>query len=223
MSNKILIVDDDLMNGEQLTMRLEKRGYICEYVNNGEDALIRVGQEDYDCMLLDIMMPGISGIDVLKEVRKSKNNFEMPIIMVTAKDETDDIVEALKLDANDYITKPVNIEIATARMNTQINLKKLFLESLAAKKTQTITTMITTLHHEINNPLAIAIGKLTILGVKQPNEQVDKAMNALNRITDIVKKIEELTQNSDVDEVSYSDTINMFDLHKNDEKKESEE
>lgn len=220
MSNKILIVDDDLMNGKQLTLRLEKRGYTCDYVTNGEDALKKVSEEDFDCLLLDIMMPGISGIDVLKEVRKTKNNFEMPIIMVTAKDEADDIVEALKLKANDYITKPVNIDIATARMNTQINLKKLFLESLVAKKTQTITTMITTLHHEINNPLAIAIGNLTILGVKSPNERVDKAMNALNRITDIVKKVEELSQNEGMDEVSYSDTINMFDLHKDGEKEE---
>lgn len=210
---KILIVDDDLMNGKQIKLRLEKRDYECDYVSSGEDCLETLKSNEYDCLLLDIMMPGISGLDVLKEVRKTKNNYELPIIMVTAKDEAEDIVAALKLEANDYITKPVNIEIATARINTQVNLKKLIKTSLRAKKAQTITTMITTLHHEINNPLAIAIGNLTILGAKNPNERIDKAMNALNRITDIVKKVEELSQDEGMEEVAYSDTINMYDIH----------
>ena len=210
---KILIVDDDLMNGKQIKLRLEKRDYECDYVSSGEDCLETLKSNEYDCLLLDIMMPGISGLDVLKEVRKTKNNYELPIIMVTAKDEAEDIVAALKLEANDYITKPVNIEIATARINTQVNLKNLIKTSLRAKKAQTITTMITTLHHEINNPLAIAIGNLTILGAKNPNERIDKAMNALNRITDIVKKVEELSQDEGMEEVAYSDTINMYDIH----------
>lgn len=211
---KVLIVDDDLMNGKQIKLRLEKRDYECEYVQSGEECLEIIKTNNYDCILLDIMMPGISGIDVLKEIRKTKNSYELPVIMVTAKDEADDIVEALKLDASDYITKPVNIEIATARINTQINLKSLVKSTLNAKKAQTITTMITTLHHEINNPLAIAIGNLTIMNAKTPNERIDKAMNALNRITDIVKKVEELSQSEEMEETAYSDTINMFDLHK---------
>ena len=215
---KILIVDDDLMNGKQIKLRLEKRNYECEYVSSGEDCLKAIEEKEYDCVLLDIMMPGISGLDVLKQVRETKNSYELPIIMVTAKDEADDIVAALKLNANDYITKPVNIDIATARINTQVDLKNLIKTTIQAKRAQTVTTMITTLNHEINNPLAIAIGNLTILGAKEPSERIDKAMNALNRITDIVKKVDELIKGESLEETAYSDTINMFDLQKEDKK-----
>jgi len=210
---KILIVDDDKLNGQQIKLRLEKRDYNCDYVDSGEACLDALEKTSYDCILLDIMMPGISGLEVLKTIRKTKNNFELPVIMVTAKDEADDVVEALKLEANDYLTKPVNVDIAIARVNTQVSLRSLFNESLNVKQMQTINTMITTLNHEINNPLAIAIGNLTIMNSKEPSERVEKCLKALNRITDIVKKVQELVSENSINEVDYSNEINMFDLH----------
>jgi DNA-binding response OmpR family regulator len=218
---KILIVDDDKVNGTQLQKRLEKREFECTFVESGEECLKKLKDNEFDCLLLDIMMPGLSGIDVLKKIREEKNNFELPIIMVTSRDQTEDIVEALHLKANDYIQKPVNIEVAIARIGTQIKLKELFNESIKGKQLQTINTMITTLNHEINNPLAVAIGNLTILKVKEENERIDKSLNALERITDIVKKIEHLVENQEVNENQYSPTISMFDLSdKSDPKKE---
>lgn len=206
---KILLVDDDEMNGSLLKKRLEKRNFNCLFVKSGQECFDILQKERVDLILLDIMMPDITGTEVLAKIRETKNGFELPIIMVTAMDDAKDVVEALHNGASDYLTKPVNVDIATARINTQLHLKNLFEESLKNKQISTINTMVTTLNHEINNPLAIAIGNLS-MGFDKINEQrVDKALGALDRITQIVKKIDQVTS-ADMEEVSYSTSVNMF-------------
>jgi len=214
MGLKLLLVDDDQMNGKLLQSRLVKRGFECDYVTSGKECLESLKKEDYRLVLLDIMMPDMSGIEVLELIRKDKRPVELPVIMVTAKDEASDIVDALKKEASDYLTKPVNIDVAIARINTQLQILNLIQESLKSQQVSTINTMVTTLNHEINNPLAIAVGNLSILQSKidkddQLLERVDKAMGALNRITEIVQKIEEISD-SDIVETSYSGDVNMY-------------
>jgi serine/threonine protein kinase/CheY-like chemotaxis protein len=87
---------------------------------NGELALRIAEVQPVDLVLLDIMMPGISGLDVLREVRKTRGPDELPIIMVTAKSDSDDVVEALDLGANDYVTKPIDFPVVLARLQTQL-------------------------------------------------------------------------------------------------------
>jgi DNA-binding response OmpR family regulator len=212
---KLLLVDDDQMNGKLLQSRLQKRGFECDYVMSGKECLEALKDGKYGLVLLDIMMPDMSGIEVLEEIRKDKKPVELPVIIVTAKDEAKDIVDALKKEASDYLTKPVNIEIAVARINTQLQVLALVNESLKSKQLSTITIMVTTLNHEINNPLAIAVGNLSILQTKLSEdtgalERIEKAMGALNRITEIVKKIEEISQKSEIEETVYSGDVNMF-------------
>lgn len=212
---KLLLVDDDQMNGKLLQSRLQKRGFNCDYVMSGKECLENLQQGDYKLVLLDIMMPDMSGIEVLEHIRKEKSPTDLPVIMVTAKDEATDIVDALKKEASDYLTKPVNIEIATARINTQLAILDLVKSSLKSKQLSVVTTMVTTLNHEINNPLAIAVGNLSILQTKYSDDagistRVEKALGALNRITEIVKKIEDLSEQSEMEETSYSGDINMF-------------
>jgi DNA-binding response OmpR family regulator len=206
---KLLIVDDDKISAKLLDTKLTKRGFECIYVESGSDALEILKTVDFDLVLLDIMMPDMTGTEVLKEIRKSKNNFELPVIMVTAKDETQDIVEALSQGASDYVTKPVNVDIAIARIETQLKIKELFLNSLASQQINTVHTMVTTLNHEINNPLAIAVGNLSLGVEKMDNDRLDKIMGALNRITEIVKRIEEISS-GELEEVTYSDDKNMY-------------
>jgi DNA-binding response OmpR family regulator len=208
---KILLVDDDKMNGVLLQKRLIKRGFECEYVESGADCFkaLELAESNYSLVLLDIMMPDMSGTEVLSKVRETKNNFELPVIMVTAKDEASDVVEALRGGANDYLTKPVNIDIAEARINTQLKIVELMQESLRGKQMKTIATMVTTLNHEINNPLAIAIGNLSIAQQKMDISRINKAMEALNRITEIVKKIENISEGN-IEETDYSGNINMY-------------
>src|SRR3972149_1378521 len=92
---------------------------------NGEQALEQLGKDDFDVMLLDIMMPGMDGLRVLKIVREELELDDLPIIMLTALSDADDVVNGLQLGANDYITKPFALEVLQARVETQIKLKRL--------------------------------------------------------------------------------------------------
>src|SRR5690606_17019854 len=90
--------------------------------DDGQQALDKIKAADFELILLDWMMPGLSGIDVLKKIREDFSPMELPVIMATAKTEADDIVEALRLEANDYVTKPLNFDVVNARIRTQLGL-----------------------------------------------------------------------------------------------------
>jgi DNA-binding response OmpR family regulator len=107
-SATLLLVDDDAMNRDALSRRLVSKGYDVLTAESGPHALDLVGSHRIDAVLLDVMMPGMSGIETLRRLRESRSVSELPVIMVTAKQESDDVVEALELGANDYITKPID-------------------------------------------------------------------------------------------------------------------
>jgi sigma-B regulation protein RsbU (phosphoserine phosphatase) len=123
IQGNILVVDDNEMNRDMLSRRLSRRKHTVITAKNGQEALDMIEIESFDVILLDVMMPGISGIEVLKTLRKSYSATDLPIIMATAKSENEDIVEALKLGANDYVTKPLNFPVVLARVGTQLLLK----------------------------------------------------------------------------------------------------
>lgn len=121
----ILVVDDIEANRESLGRRLARRGYMVELASDGQEALDRLAKEPpFDLVLLDVMMPGVSGLDVLAEVRKTRPAAELPIIMATAKDESEDVVQAMGLGANDYVTKPLDFPVVLARVQTQLSIKR---------------------------------------------------------------------------------------------------
>src|SRR2546425_5132569 len=120
----LLVVDDDEDNRDLLCRRLERHGYAGTAAASGHEALALLRQDMFDLVLLDIMMPILDGIAVLKMIRETYTAAQLPIIMVSAKDESEDIVAALSLGANDYITKPIDFAVAFARIHTQLARKK---------------------------------------------------------------------------------------------------
>ncbi|MEW6277963.1 MAG: protein kinase, partial [Candidatus Eremiobacterota bacterium] len=116
----ILVVDDSLENREVLARRLTRKGFRVLEADGGPAALSVLASEAVDLILLDLMMPGMSGIDVLKAVRPKHPATELPILMVSAHHDSLDVVEALKSGANDYITKPVDFPVALARIKSQL-------------------------------------------------------------------------------------------------------
>jgi class 3 adenylate cyclase/CheY-like chemotaxis protein len=121
---RLLVVDDNEMNRDLLSRRLSARGYTVALAQDGTEALERIDAEPFDLVLLDVMMPGLSGFDVLKIVRGKHSRGDLPIIMVTAKDQSEDIVHALRLGANDYVTKPIDFAVALARTDAHLSLKR---------------------------------------------------------------------------------------------------
>jgi diguanylate cyclase (GGDEF)-like protein len=121
---RLLIVDDIRENREILRRRFERHGFRVTEAIGGIDALALIEREDFDLVLLDMMMPDISGLEVLARIRSKCSPAVLPVIMVTAKSQSEDIVEALSGGANDYITKPVDFSIALARVSTQLDRKR---------------------------------------------------------------------------------------------------
>ena len=119
----LLVVDDNEMNRDLLSRRLERKGYRVLTAADGMQALDAIAASPVDLVLLDVMMPGITGLDVLRAVREKRSPIELPVIMVTAKDESADIVQAFQMGANDYVTKPIDFPVVLARVQTQLRMK----------------------------------------------------------------------------------------------------
>lgn len=112
--NRILVVDDESSIANMIKLCLDKNGYYCETVNNGEEAAKRIEERAYDLVLLDIMLPDIDGYDLIKYIKE----YDVPVIFISAKISVSDKVKGLKLGAEDYIIKPFDLEELLARVET---------------------------------------------------------------------------------------------------------
>ncbi len=120
----ILVVDDLPANRELMVRRLDRSGFRVLSAASGAEALEIVRRGPVDLVLLDIMMPGMTGLDVLRTLRVSPRTATLPVVMVTAKTDSEDVVEALSLGANDYVTKPVDYPVALARIRAHLRARQ---------------------------------------------------------------------------------------------------
>jgi len=116
----ILVVDDNDDNRDVLSRRLQQKGFVVAVAESGPDALASIARDRYDLVLLDVEMPGMSGLEVLTTIRAGHSPAQLPVIMVTARSQGTDIVEALTRGANDYVTKPIDFPVALARIRTHL-------------------------------------------------------------------------------------------------------
>ena len=114
---RVLVVDDNEMNRDILARRLTRIGLNVDTAEDGNSGLDKILTGEYNLIMLDIMMPDIDGIEVLKRTREFFSKTELPVIMATAKDEGTDLAEALSLGANDYVTKPLDFQVVRARVD----------------------------------------------------------------------------------------------------------
>ncbi|MGI9544886.1 MAG: tetratricopeptide repeat protein [Cyclobacteriaceae bacterium] len=120
---RILVVDDDPVNQQVIKNYLADSEYMITQAMDGDQALQAIDQKTkYDIVLLDVMMPGMSGYEVCEKIRETYLPSELPILMVTAKNQINDLVEAFNLKANDYLVKPVSKAELLARLATHLNL-----------------------------------------------------------------------------------------------------
>lgn len=175
---RLLVVDDDEDNRTILRRRFTRIGYEVMEAADGAKALSLINMIPFDLVMLDIQMPVMDGLDVLRKVRETRSQAELPIIMVTGKSASEDVVEALNLGANDYITKPVDIEVAYARAEMQIRRKReddagraayreleqtLVKLQSAVVQAENTSAMLADLGPEVRAPLAGVLGAATVL------------------------------------------------------------
>ncbi|MEK9199736.1 response regulator transcription factor [Ureibacillus sp. 179-F W5.1 NHS] len=132
MKHKILIIEDEENIARVLQLELEFEGYETDVAHTGTSGLIKYREGQFDLVLLDLMLPEMHGLDVLKRIRATEQT--TPVILLTAKSEVEDKVKGLDLGANDYVTKPFEIDELLARIRNTIRFSKQREEIVAEKK-----------------------------------------------------------------------------------------
>ncbi len=122
---RVLVVDDNAMNRDVLTRRLQRGGHAVEAVEDGESALARLRLRAFDLVLLDVTMPGISGYEALARIKADAVLQHVPVVMISAISESESVVKCLELGADDYLTKPFDPLILKARVDASLSKKRL--------------------------------------------------------------------------------------------------
>ncbi len=124
-SFSILIVDDEPKNIQLLGSLLREEGYLVEFALDGTKALNWLDAKPFDLVLLDIMMPGMDGYEVCRRIKENRGTSHLPVIFLTAKTETDDIVRGFEVGGADYVTKPFKSPELLARVKVRVEMKLL--------------------------------------------------------------------------------------------------
>lgn len=122
--DKVLVVEDDEEIRELITLQLQRDGYLIEALSTGEEAVNKITSSQYNLIVLDWMLPGVSGLELARIIRNKSNQKQVPILMVTARVEAGDIISGLEAGADDYVTKPFDTSVFLARVRSLLRRSK---------------------------------------------------------------------------------------------------
>ena len=204
---RILVVDDVSQNIQVIGNILYENNYQVSFALSGPEALTLLNHENYDLILLDILMPGMDGYEVCKIVKANEKISHIPIIFLTAKSDTDSILKGFELGAVDYLSKPFNTKELLARVKTQIELKKQReqlenINELLEEKVKIRTTelqkaneqlqkleqakgkFLNLISHELRTPLNVINGFIEILYPSLKETEYEQTIKTLMSVTD---------------------------------------
>jgi DNA-binding response OmpR family regulator len=186
----ILIVDDVPRNIQVLVNILREKDYKISVAPGGRKALEIVDLFLPDLILLDIMMPQPDGFQVCKKLKASHKTKDIPIIFLSAKTETEDIVKGFELGAVDYVTKPFKKAELLARINTHLELRKAREEIIRLVQKNAALAVAVTANHTINQPLTVLQGNFELFqGSIEKNLLTEKQQRFLNRMKESIERI----------------------------------
>jgi len=177
----ILLVDDEPQNLQLLGNVLKKEGYSLEFAMNGDQALKWINSQQFALILLDIMMPGIDGYEVCKQIKLNEQTRNIPIIFLTAKTDTASIVKGFELGAVDYVTKPFNVSELLARVKTHLELQSS--KEVIKQKNVELKELLHILCHDLANPIGGVKG-LVSLSKSMPDSWLSEKRDAILRALD---------------------------------------
>jgi two-component system sensor histidine kinase/response regulator len=186
-TQRILLVDDDPLILEHIRLHLSALGYEVTTAIDGEQALCLIDQHEWDLVLLDIQLPDISGLEILRAIRQVHCLLSLPVIMVTSQSEREQIVSTMEAGANDYLIKPLDYDIALARIQTQLTCK-----NLAAAKDEFLAFA----SHDLKKPLMLMLDIARELLIQLPPgavaspqviEDLEYLIHTAERMTKVVE------------------------------------
>ncbi|MBF0511164.1 MAG: response regulator [Candidatus Omnitrophica bacterium] len=214
--SKILIVDDQKTNRNLLHAILTNgdEGFTVLQADSGRGALEALEASAPDIILLDVMMPDMGGYEVCRKIKAHEKYRDIPIIFITAKNKTEDMIQCFSLGAADYIVKPINSHEVKARVKAHLRIKKAEEERRQITNLEAVKNMVVTYNHNMNQPLMAAVTYLEVLLAQSTQEDKHhasllKIKNELGKISVILQKIQALQELKSVD---YAGNIKMIEL-----------
>lgn len=190
---KILIVDDVTKNIQLVASFLKQAGYDINFALNGKDALRHIAREQFDLILLDIMMPEMDGLEVCHQIKSKKESKDIPVIFLTAKSDVESINTAFEVGGVDYITKPFNRTELLARVRTHLELQsqRRHLEELNATKDK----FFSIIGHDLKSPLNQLMSLSKIIQNELKTGREEEVIRMANHLTESAKSARLLLEN----------------------------
>jgi two-component system cell cycle response regulator len=221
---RILVVDDQPDNVFILQDRLEQQGFEVLSAYDGQSGIDKARDEQPDLILLDVMMPGMSGFEVCREIVQNELTKNIPIILVTALTGSEDIKEGLQAGAFDYIKKPFNKIELIARINSALKYSETNQLLLELEKVKTFAATVVTTNHEIKQPLTL-INLSTAALRRELNKDTGSKDKMINRIAyienatkEIIKVLDKMSSIRKPVMTDYINNLKMIDLNANEKK-----
>jgi two-component system sensor histidine kinase/response regulator len=205
--SSLLVIDDEPDNFDVIEALLSAGSYQLHYTASGEDAISQLDIIKPDLILLDVMMPGMDGIEVCQKIKSMAKWQPIPIIIVTALNSKEDLARALQAGADDFISKPVNGLELRARVQSMLRIKRQHdsIQSFAKLQQNTITvltenlqslrgSLTSSLPHELNTPLNGILGGIQLLIHDIDNMDSESIHELLNLAYESARRLEQLTQ-----------------------------
>ncbi len=215
---KILIVDDQPDNVFILQDRLKREGFETLTAYDGPACIQVAESEDPDLILLDVMMPGMSGFEACEKIVSNKKTKSIPVILVTALTDVDDIKQGLSVGAFDYIKKPYNRAELIARVNSALRFSESNKILLELEKINTFAATVITANHEIKQPLTLINLSTAAISRELGRDEIrkdliEKRVEFINGATkEIIKVLEKLSQIRKPVITDYVNNLKMIDL-----------
>lgn len=213
--SRILVVDDMPMHVDYLKEELENLSYEVATASSGEACLQQVAAAAPDLILLDFAMPGMDGLEVLKILRGEETHANLPVILLTARKDIDDRVEALDAGADDYITKPFHIGEVVARIRAQLRIVDLQKTMIDREKrlahVQGVGQTLVTLSHHINNATQSISGMAQLArddreDLELHQQLADVCLRQTERIGIVLDGLREMVEDMNLKTIDYAGT-----------------
>lgn len=217
--SKICVIDDHPENVFILQDRLEKAGFEIITAYDGQTGLEKIREELPDLILLDVMMPGVSGFEVCRAITKDDHTKHIPVILLTALTSTEDLEEGLQAGAFDYIKKPFNRAELLARIKSALRFSETNKFLLEIEKVNTFSATVLTANHEIKQPLTLI--NLSITAIRRELskdtmnlESIEKRVRFIESATkEIITVLEKLTSIKKPVFTDYINNLKMIDIN----------
>lgn len=208
----ILLVEDEPMSQDVLSRRLKGQGYEVVSVRDGVECLDWLSKNRADLVLMDIYMPRMDGIQCLREIRKRYSCDSLPVIVVSALVDSEDVVAGIEAGANDYVVKPINLRVLLARMHACLRLKTTVTMLVEAERQRVMVEALSRSAERLAAPLNETIDTLErvmkrTLGDDRTQQDLNQTVECIDEVIEVLQQIKQAGQATDV---PYTERLKMI-------------